>query len=240
MLRKVVRLVRVHRSPSKVEAKEGKVTLEGITPGSPRAKLKECTAKDLSLANIRHLADADSDGYQWDDGLIFRHMLDSWGDPPYRQLCLPLEYCSQCLTLTLAHEKFGHRGRNKVTESIKKLFYWPNMYSEITKHCKSCEVCQKYTKVHPKLCPMQEREVISVPSERVCIDIVGPFPKGKGGFEFLLTYVDMATRLPEAVPLRKTTSAIVINQLYQIFSCNCFTMTLVSDNGTQFSCNQFK
>ena len=56
--------------------------------------------------------------------------------------------------------------------------------------------------------------MVSVPSERVCIDIVGPFPKAKGGgFEYLLTYIDVATRWPEAIPLRKTTSAIVITQL---------------------------
>ena len=89
-----------HTIPSKVEAKEGEVTLEGITSGSPRAKLRECTAKDPSLVTIRHLADADSDGYQWDEGLIFRHRLDSWGDP-YRQLCLPLEYHSRLHTRCL-------------------------------------------------------------------------------------------------------------------------------------------
>ena len=59
---------------------------------------------------------------------------------------------------------------------------------------------------------MKEREVITIPSERVCIDLVGPFPKAKGGFEFLLTYVDMATSWPEAVPLRKTMCTIVIRQ----------------------------
>ena len=126
-------------------------------------------------------------------------------------------YRSQCLTLP--HEKFGHMGRNKVTESIKKLFHWHSVYKEIAKHCRSCEMCQKYTMALPKVCPMQEREVISVPLERVCIVIVGLFLKGKGGFEFLLTYMDVATK--------KTTSAIVINQLYQIFIHNCFPATLV-------------
>ena len=87
---------------------------------------------------------------------------------------------------------------------------------------------------------MQEREVVSVPSERVCIDLVGPFPKAKGGFEYLLTYVDAATRWPEAIPLRKTTSGIIISQLKSIFSRNGFPTTLISDNGPQFCSHQFK
>ena len=49
-------------------------------------------------------------------------------------------------------------------------------------YCKSCDKCQKHTKQSPKHMPMQEREVVSVPSERVCVDIVGPFPTAKGGF----------------------------------------------------------
>ena len=87
--------------------------------------------------------------------------------------------------------------------------------------------------------PMQEREVVTVPSERVCVDLVGPFPKAKGGFQFLLTYVDMATRWPEAIPVRKTTTKIIIDQLKAIFCRNGFPTTIVSDNGPQFVSAQF-
>ena len=86
------------------------------------------------------------------------------------------------------------------------MFHWRNMYTDIAKHCRSCEVCQKHAKAHPKPYPMQEREVMSVPSERVNIDVVGPFPKARGGFQYLLTYIDEATRWPEAIALRKTTT----------------------------------
>ena len=86
----------------------------------------------------------------------------------------------------------------------------------------------------PKAMPMQECEVVSVPSERVCVDIVGPFPTARGGFRFLLTYIDMATRCPEAIPLKKATARILVEQLTLIFSQNGFPSTLVSDNGPQF------
>ena len=82
--------------------------------------------------------------------------------------------------------------------------------------------------------------MVTVPSERVCIDLVGPFPKAKGGFQYLLTYIDMATRWPEAIPLRKTTTSIVITQLRNIFARNGFPTTLVSDNGPQFVSTQFE
>ena len=77
---------------------------------------------------------------------------------------------------------------------LRKLFFWPSFTSDVANHCKSCDVCQRHAKQSPKVLPMQERDVVTVPSEQVCVDLVGPFPTAKGGFEFLLTFVDMATR----------------------------------------------
>ena len=46
--------------------------------------------------------------------------------------------------------------------------------------------------------------------------------------------MDLATRWPEAIPIRKASTAIVVNQLKGIFCRNGFPTTLVSDNGPQF------
>ena len=126
-----------------------------------------------------------------------------------------------------------------MTQDIRKLFHWPSMTTDIAKHCRTCDVCQRHTKMQPWACPMQEKEVISVPSEYICIDLVGPFPKAKGGFEYLFTYIGVDTMWPEAIPLRKTTSTIIITQLKSIFARNGFPTTLVSDNVPQFCSQQF-
>ena len=78
---------------------------------------------------------------------------------------------------------------------------------------------------------MHEREVLTVPSERVCVDLVGPLPRAKGGMEFILTCIDVATRWPEAVALKTTTAQVVIRHLTEMFSRNGFPGVLVSDNG---------
>ena len=64
---------------------------------------------------------------------------------------------------------------------LRKLFHWPSISVDVAQHCKLCRVCQRHTKKNPKSLSMQEREVITVPSERVCVDLVGPFPKARGG-----------------------------------------------------------
>ena len=87
---------------------------------------------------------------------------------------------------------------------------------------------------------MQKKEIVTVPSERVCIDLVGPFPTANGGFRFLLTYIDMATRWPQVIPLKKTTTRTIIEPLTLIFSKNGFPSTIVSGNGRQFVSDSFK
>ena len=168
---------------------EDSVTINTIVTDMPRVKLAQLTKADPTLETARALADRESEGYHWKvTTLLFRNRLDEWGEN-YDQLCVPNEHREKCLILS--HEQFGHPGRNKMTGHLRKLFYWCSLTSDVAKHCRSCDTCQNFTKQSPKVLPMQEREVVTVPSERVCVDLVGPFPTAKGGFQFLLTYIDM-------------------------------------------------
>ena len=71
----------------------------------------------------------------------------------------------------------------------------------------------------------------------MAIDLVGPFPTAVGGFKYLLTCIDLATRWPE---VRTTTSRVIISQLVNIFSRCRFPAALVSDNGPQFTGKTFE
>ena len=57
----------------------------------PRSKLIQATKTDDSLTSARLWADSQSEGYQWQDGLVFRTRLDKLGDS-LEQLCLPGPY----------------------------------------------------------------------------------------------------------------------------------------------------
>ncbi len=78
--------------------------------------------------------------------------------------------------------------------------------------------------------PLMPLPVISTPFERVAIDIVGPMSKTKRGHQYLLTFMDYATRYPEAVPLRIVTSREVAEVLNTIFSRLGFPGEILSGN----------
>ena len=136
--------------------------------------------------------------------------------------------------LILTHENFGHLSKSKVVAHLQKSFYWPTMWKDAAEHGRSCEVCQRVSTAVPRRAPMVPREVLTLPYERVCIDIIGPLPRSKKGFTFNLTYIDVASRWPEAKPLHTVTSSAVLGALTSIFSRNGFPRVLTSDNTPQF------
>ena len=174
------------------EGEQG-VLLEGITSDVPRPKLAQATEVDPTLATARSLAVSKSEGYHYQEGILFRTRLDKFGDAR-EQICLPQPYREKCLKM--ARDNFRHLGRNKMVELIRPFFYWPTITVDCLNHTKKCECCQKRYKSVPRKSFMQEREMVSVPAERVAIDLVGPFPTARGGFKYLLTCIDLATRWP--------------------------------------------
>ena len=85
---------------------------------------------------------------------------------------------------------------------------------------------------------MLQRPVISQPFEHVALDIVGPLPKEKGGARFIFTAACMATRWPEATPLRVITAKEVAEAVIQIFSMMGLPLQILTERGTQFT-NRF-
>ena len=141
--------------------------------------------------------------------------------------------------MTAAHTGFGHQGRNKMIALLRPHFYWPCMAKDCTDFVKACVRCQEMDRTTPKPSRMIERQVVTRPFTDVAIDIVGPFPTAKGGFKFMLTCIDSASRWPEAIPIHSITTRVVISCLTSIFTRWGFPEKITSDNGPQFTSKAF-
>ena len=51
--------------------------------------------------------------------------------------------------------------------------------------------------------PQQVVPVITTPWKKLAMDVVGPLTRTKTGYRYILTVVDLATRYPVAVPLKR-------------------------------------
>ena len=198
---------------------------------SDRAALTAETLTDSTLEGWREGAKKGGEGLDWDNGLLYR-TVDDHDREHIRLLVLPKSRRHK--VLVLAHEKLGHMGARRVKSLIRQKFAWPGMGQDVIRHCRSCVSCQKGAKNPARKVPLMERAVLSEPFEVMAVDLVGPFPLGKGGYRYLLTCVCMASKWPEAIPLKRMTARSVADGLIEIFSRTGIPLQLVSDQGTQF------
>ena len=134
------------------------------------------------------------------------------------QLVLPTQ-CRKAL-LQLAHEVpiAGHLGKHKMAKWILRRFYWPTLYKDVEDFCKSCQVCQKFSKHKVVKAPLIPLLVVTEPFRRVAMDIVGPLPRTKLGNRYILVMCDYATRYPEAVPVNAVDAEHIVKELVRIFA----------------------
>ena len=201
------------------------------TGSGSRVALISETRSDPSLQQWRALAERNEKGFLWENDLLYKtvttHVLEV-----VKLLVLPKTFRKK--VMDLAHEKLNHMGARRVLSLLRQKFSWPGMGQDVIRHCRSCPTCQKCSKPQARKVPMVERRVMTEPFESMAFDIVGPMPKGKGGHRFLLTCVCMASRWPEAIPLRSITAKAVAQGMLEVFSRTGIPLQLISDQGSQF------
>ena len=146
--------------------------------------------------------------------------------------------------MEVAHDSIfgGHLGVKKTKDRIQTNFYWPRMHNDVSKFCRSCDVCQKTVdKGTVARALLGEMPLIDTPFKRVAVDLVGPItPASERGHRYILTLVDYATRYPEAVPLKNIDTETAAEAMLDMYSRLGIPEEVLSDQGTQFvsSCMQ--
>ena len=120
---------------------------------------------------------------------------------------------------------------------VQAHFYWPGIGQEVAKFVGWCDTCPKTVgRGRTKPTPLQILPATGSPYETVAIDLVGSTePRAIDGSRYILTMVDFAKLLPEAVPLRNTEISTVAETLMNKFCRVAIPEQLLSDCCTQFT-----
>ena len=177
--------------------------------------------------------------YYLKDGLLYQSATTNGHQEDH--LCIPTRLRRTVMYMAHHNPLSGHRGPSKTIERIRRYFVWPGMTTEIQRYVSSCHECQLTSHAATPKAPMGITKLSAEPFARVAVDIVGPLePASSSGKRFILTYVDMATRYPDAVALSSMESATVAQALFEICSRVGFPEALTSDNGTNFTSKMFE
>ena len=133
-------------------------------------------------------------------------------------------------TLSKLHE--GHQGIVRCRLRAKISVWWPGISKQLTSFIERCPECARDAR--PAREPLIPTSLPSYPWQKVAADIFT-----LKGQEYLVI-VDYFSRYPEVQKLKSTTTQGIVNVLKAAFARHGIPETFRSDNGPQFSSQEFK
>ena len=127
----------------------------------------------------------------------------------------------------------GHMGGQKTFDSIRRKYFWPNLFKDLNEYVTACVICQ--TRSLQKIRqPLKETDIPPYPMAKVSLDLSGPYPTSLFGNKYIIALVDWYSGWPEvyAVP-DKTAETVAHLLLEEIFPRHGSCLQIVTDNGTE-------
>jgi transposase InsO family protein len=181
-----------------------------ILDGWPDAR-SDCPATVLEFWNHR-------DEMSVGDGIIFRG----------QKLVIPKTLRQEMIDAV----HIGHMGVNKTVSRARDIMFWPLMTKDITDHVLACHLCLTHRHANPKQ-PLKPHDVPQRPWQHIACDLFA-----LDGKDYLIT-ADYYSKHFEIDWLPDTKSITVIRKLKVHFSRLGLVDSLKSDNGPQFSSDEF-
>lgn len=126
-----------------------------------------------------------------------------------------------------------HMGIVKMKSLARSYVWWPSLNKDIENTCKSCMACQKQKK-SPNAGTLQSWPIPEGIWERLHVDFLGPI-RGK----YCLIVIDAFSKWLEVFVLSTISSSATIDKLRGLFAQFGLPKTICSDNGGQFTSQEF-
>lgn len=138
-------------------------------------------------------------------------------DGEVQQLVLP--HCLQERVLRSLHDEHGHQGVERTLQLVRSRYYWPNMYSDVEKWCKTCQRCVVSKALQPKIKTHMGTIKASRPHEILAIDftVLEPSTDGK---ENVLVMTDVFSKYTQTVATKdqraSTVAEVLVKHWFQL------------------------
>ena len=131
------------------------------------------------------------------------------------------------------HDDNGHLGIDRVFDSLRLKYYWPNMYKDLYDYVNNCVTCKTISlkKIKP---PLQDTDIPPYPFAKIGLDLSGPYPKSLAGNKYIIGFVDWYSGWCEAFAVSDKTADNVAHLLIDEIILRFGTpLEIVTDNGTE-------
>lgn len=128
----------------------------------------------------------------------------------------------------------GHVGASRMKELARSYLWWPSIDNELEELVRSCPKCLETRKAPPKA-ELHPWEWPSQPWHRIHVDYAGPVQN-----KYFLVIVDAFSKWVEIFPTNGPSTKETVKHLRHLFCQLGIPVTIVSDNGTCFTSQEFK
>ncbi|XGW34117.1 hypothetical protein V3C99_018143 [Haemonchus contortus] len=128
----------------------------------------------------------------------------------------------------------GHPGIVRMKKLARSYVYWPNLDKDCEEIVRHCSRCQEYAK-KPIKGPLKAWLTAAYAWQRIHVDFAGPVC----GL-FYMVVVDVFSKWTGIIEMTSISAGQTVKGLKKIFARYGIPQTIVSDNGTQFTSEQFK
>ena len=215
------------------ELDTGLVEAVPLTSCEDRGALQREQAADTTLTPLHELAKVGEKGYRYEAGILVQGDEDCLGDMTSR-VVVPQGRRQALLKLAHSGVASGHFGVKKSYAKLVSHFIWPKMYVQVKEMVRTCPGCQRAARNTNARAPLQPLPCIGEPFKLIAMDIVGPIPRSASGYKYLLTLMDLYSKYPEAIPLKRVDNEAVLEALLEVISRHGIPESILTDQGTVF------
>ena len=171
------------------------------------------------------------------DEIVTRQYYDETGQIKYHQILLPKRLLKELLQAIhgTAHR---HPGISKMLQEIRQKYYYPGIAKYVKKWVEGCETCARDKRVPnntitPELLNLPEWDL--GPEDAMQIDLLPNLPTS-GGYQTVMTAIDVFSRYLFAYPLIEATATNVAKVIIDIMTKHSYLpTTLITDKGSAFT-----
>jgi transposase InsO family protein len=174
------------------------------------------------------------------DGILVRRFEEASGKRGHLQAILPRVLRAEFIAAVHAGVAGGHFGRHRTELAVQARAYWPGWAGDVRRALKTCNACSRYLRGKPPRQVNLKPIVCGEPWELLSIDITGPHPTSRQGYNYILTLQDHFSKWAEAVPIRRHTAPIIARIIFeQVFMRFGAPRRILTDQGPEFESGLF-
>ena len=170
------------------------------------------------------------------DDILYRQYYNDIGEVSHLQVLLPGQLLK--VLLQSLHGTTGkHSGISKMMQEIRQKYYFPSIATYIRNWVRDCEICIQdkrinNTRITPRLMHIPERDL--GPEDLMQIDFLPELPPS-GGYENIITAIDVFSRYVFAYPVSNPTAVNTAKVIIDIMTRHAYLPTLIlTDKGSVF------